>query len=857
VRGSRSRAARQVAPRRALRDSEDEGSYATSRLNGAITVDSLLADLRLALRSARSRPGLAIVAVVTLAIGIGVTTATYGAVDAVLLRPLPVRDQNTLFVARARDRSRTEPHIGVPNGVLWTVAARSRTVSAVAGYPPSIGGSPVPVSDGDRTLQLTLSPVTSNLFRVLGVTPALGRAIEPADDQSGTAAVMLSYVAWKRDFGGRLDVIGRRLMFFGLSFSIVGVSPQGFEFPAGTDLWVSDGELTRLWGFAPLPDLGYWDMVARLRPGVTPSEASAELTALVRGYDLPQLGDPAARDVELQPYANEITGDIRPGLVILAATVSLVLVAACVNVAGLLLARGLARVGELGMRSALGASRARLVRQLLTESLALALVGGAAGTAAAWAGMRIAVRAAPPTLPRLDETDLHGSVLFFASLLTLGSVLAFGLVPAFMATGRSLHGDLREHARTVRGTKWPVRRWLVVTQVVLATIVLAGTGLAARSLYGLEHVDLGFDTHHLVYAVVQSTTPGPGPADQSDFAAAQARYQNVMDQLVANLRDRSGIIAATSTHLIPFHAVGGTYGLDDHYNLEGQPLRDNVKSPTIGFDAASDDYFHVFGIPLIKGRVFTSQDDAASARVAIVSEALARQAWPGQDPLGKLIRFGNDQGQGPWRTVVGVVGDTRFRALSASRPMAFAPTRQTDYGPVLVVRTVGDPTLALPIINGELRALDDGYKVGKAITMDDVLAIALARPRFLAAGLTVLSMAAAILVAVGLFATLTNHVRERTRELGLRAALGATPRDLRSLVVREASVLVALGVAIGLVVAVLATRGLTGVLFDVRAGDPLSLAAALVCMFAIAVGAALLPARRASRVDPSTALRDE
>ena len=816
---------------------------------------SALADVRFALRSARARPGLAIASVITLALGIGVTTATYGAVEAVLLRPLPVRDQNALFVVRAQDRARTDPHVGVPNGVLWLFAARSRTVAAVAGFPPTVGASPVPVDDGDRTVPLTLSPVTGNLFQVLGVTPALGRTLEPTDDESSAGSVVLSYAAWNRVFGGRSDVLGRRLTFFGVSFSVVGVAPQGFEFPAGTDIWVSDGQLNHLWGFSPLPDLGYWDLIVRLRGGIPVAQARSELTRLLRGYDSPQLGDSAARGVALDPYLTEIVGESRPGLVVLAVTVSLVLAAACVNVAGLLLARGLGRVGELATRAALGASRWQLVRLLLTENFALAIAGGAGGTVLAWLGMRIAVRAAPPSLARFDEIGLNPTVVLFAVGLIAASVVVFGLAPALLTARTDLQTELRAHARALDGSNWPVRRWLVMAQVGLATVVLVGTGLAARSLYGLEHVDLGFDPQHLLYVIIQSTGSGPGPGDQANFAAAEVRYQSLMEQLTANLGHRPGIVGATTTHLIPFHAVGGTYGLDDHYNVEGQPLRDNVRSPTIGFDAASDNYFRMLGIPLVKGRAFTPEDNASATSVAIVSTALARKAWPGEDPIGKLIRLGNDQGQGPWRTVVGVVGDMHLRSLAVPRPMAFAPVQQTDYGPVLVVRTTGDPSAALPAIRHELHALDDGYETGRAITMDEVLDIALARSRFLAAGLTVLSIAAAALVAIGLFGALVNHVRERNRELGLRAALGATPGNLHALVLREALVVVAVGALAGLLVAVLAARALHAVLFDVRPADPWSLTAALACVLVVAVCAALVPARRASRADPLTAMR--
>jgi predicted permease len=820
-------------------------------------MDALLHDIRSALRTTRRHPGFAAAVVLTVALGIAVLGAAFGAVHAVLLRPLPVRDQGRLVVIRAEDRSRSsDPHLGVPNGVLWDASARSRTVTELAGVPPLIGASPFAVHDGDRTIQLAVTPVTSNLFHVLGVTPALGRTLEPADDRSSGPVVVMSYRAWRRDFDARADIVGRVLQLPMGTFTVVGITPEGFDYPKGTDIWLSDAQLDYLVGFTPRADQGYWDLVGRLGPRATIEQARSELTALLQDYESPFLGDPASRLATIQPYVDVITGDLKPALLILWAAGALVLLIACANVSSLLLARELVRESELAIRSALGAGRARLLRLLTIESLVLGLVGGASGALLAALLLRAAVVLAPPGLARFDELQLRPAVLAFVLALTVGVAIVCGLISAPRTTHGGLERTLRAGSRALgdaRGGR--ARRWLVVAQVALAAVVLVGAGLAVRSLARLQRVDLGFEREHLLYAVVERLDPGS--TMPSDIQAARARYRTVMAELAERLRHVPGIVGAAPTDMIPFRVVGGTYGLDDHYNVEGQALREGLKSPLVGFDVASEDYFRIMGIPLFHGRAFTSEDHVSAPRVAIVSEAMARQAWPGQNPVGQRLRLVNDRGYGAWRTVVGVVGDTRSRDLGTIRPTVYIPLAQADPGPVLAIRTTGNPLQVRPIVEHTLRELDSGYRIGKAISIGQVLDVALAQPRFLAAVLATLSLTAVLLAAVGLYGVLALLVRQRTHEIGVRLALGAAPAAVRALVVRQSILLAGTGISAGLLVSLASTRVLRALLFEISPTDPLTLVGVMALLLTVALLAAWVPAMRASRVDPMIALRAE
>jgi putative ABC transport system permease protein len=825
--------------------------------NGANTIAfnwQFWQDVRVAARSMLVRPSVPWTVVLTLGLAIAITTAVFGALDAVVLRPMPVREQTRLVVLRGREVTRTDQNMSVPNGILTEFSARSRAIAGVAGVSPTAGASPFPVGDGDRTLQLAVTPVTTNLLTVLGVVPVTGRLLDSVNAQ-GAPVLVLSHTAWLRDFGGAPDIVGRRLSLFGMSFTVAGVLPDGFEYPASTDVWISAEQLARAWGRAMGPDDGAWTVVARLRAGASAEEARDDFRRILRQYQSPELGDSSARDATIRPFTDEVLGSIRPTLTILFGAVALLLVSACANVAGLMLARGLRRAGEFATRSALGASRRDMLRQLLAESVVLAagvtVVGAAGGALLLYAALGMA----PPHLPRFDHVRFDIPTVLFATVLGLGCATIVGLVPAYLVTSRyDIASVLRSAGSVGRPGRigWG-RQCLTVAQIGLAVAVLAGAALVGDALVRLSRVDLGFESHRLLYVIVERHTTGGA---QADFAVEQARYREVMDGLVERLRGQPGIVGATPTFSIPFDVVGGTYGIDNHYNVEGQALHDNLKSPAVGYDAAADNYFDVLGIPLRRGRVFAPEDNAGSPRVAIVSEAMARAAWPGQDPIGKRVRLGNEMGQGPWRTVVGVVGDRRDRRLAAVRPIAYIPIRQAQPGAVLIIRTTGDPRLALPTVTRVLHDFDDGYRIGRAITIGEVLDVALAVPRFLTSGLAVLAAIITIVAAVGISAILSLLVRDRMREIGIRAAFGATGADIAALIVPESARLVVAGLVVGLILTIISGIILRALVTSLTSVSLLPVAlAATVVMIVIAAIATAIPTVRAMRVAPAEPLR--
>ena len=816
---------------------------------------SLREDLAYAARLLRREYGFTTAVALTLAVGVGLTTATFAILNGVLLRPLPVSEQERLLVLSAENRAQTSPHIGLPNGALWSLGQESRSFSDVAGVPAVGAASPLTVRDGERSISMAVTFASGNLFKTLGVRPLLGRTLEPDDDRSGTAlALVLSYRAWRRDFGAQPDVVGRTVRLPMGGFTVVGVAPEGLDFPRGTDVWLATAQLLRHLGFEPGQEGGYWDLVGRLKPGVTLGQAAAEFSAFLHNYQSPRFGAPASRVAVVRRFTDVIVGDLRTGLLIVFAAVILLLLIACTNIAGLLLTRGLTRMSELAIRSALGADHKRLATQLLTENLVLGVAGGMLGLVVAAVALRACVTLAPPGLPRFDEIRFDLAALGFALALTCGSMLLFGVAPAFRtvrsAIGVLLRGSAYGAIDLVTGR---IRQLLVVVQVALAVMELSSAGILVRSLAHLQHSDLGFKADQFLFVVVQALESGG-----SDMEAATTRHLAVLETLQERLPRTPGIVSATASYLLPFSVVGGTTGLDQQYRLEGQSTGDALKNPIVSVDVASESYFRTLGIPLLRGRVFTTADIAGAPDVAVVNETMARGAWPDQDPLGKRLQVLSFGTPGRTRSVVGVVRDTRYRDVRAVLPTVYVPLHQTSALPAVVaVRTVGDPQRTLPTVKSVLTSFDGGYTIGKAFSIEDLRSLALVRPRFLAAVLAVLACAAAVLAGVGLFSVLSFHVRHRSRELGVRMSLGASPSELRNFVLRRALRIGATGGVVGLLAALASTRVLRAFLFDISPTDPLTLAGVVVFLLALSGLAAYVPAMRASRLDPAAVLRAE
>ena len=801
---------------------------------------SLLQYVRVGARSLRRSPGFSLTAILTLALGIGLATAVFAVADALLLRRLPVVDQGRLVVLAGES----------PDGRIsdWPLAlddAReftrgSRALARVA-FVAREGATPLAVRDGDRISRLNRALVSGDFFTVLGARPVLGRALQPEDDAPGAAPVLvLSHRAWQDRYGGAADVLGRRVVLHqdGRTYTIVGVMPPGLGYPRGVDAWgpvLAD----RREGGVPLL------IVGRLTSSGTAAAARAELTAFYRRDGAPAF----QRDLRgvARPLPALVLGDTRPAVLAFAAASALLLLITCVNVATLLLVRGLARVREVAVRTALGAARRSVIAQLLTENALLALVGGAFGAAVAAVAVRGFVAAAPAGTPRLDEIHVNATVLAGAVGITAVAMLLFGLAPAVLAS----RGDAREVLRSGMRQSASSRsrraaEGLVAAQVALATLVLSAAALVGGSLRNLEHVELAFTPSHLLVVELALRS------DEYDSAPKQIA---LLERLVPALQATPGVRAVSPVVAVPF---SGAQGWDSRPAREGQPAEEAAANPVLNMELVSPSYFTTFELPVLRGRAFTDADRNGAPRVVILSESAARYYWPGRDPVGERVTMGRSAAS--TLTVVGVVPDTRYRDLREARPTIYFPLAQSffPFAPTtLAIRTSRPPSQVVPALRRVLAETAPGVALASAAPFDTFLDGPLAQPRLNAMLLGVFAGAAVVLAAVGLFAVMATMVRQRTRELGIRMALGATAGEIGRLVLRRGMALAAAGMTLGLLCAVAANRALAGLLFGISPTDAPTLAGVALGLLVVAALASFVPARTSSRIEPAVTLRAE
>ena len=751
---------------------------------------------------------------------------------------LPVHDEKALILPRPVDRGGVQVDPSFRD--VADFARTSRTMSGVAAV-WHYGARPATLLDGERSLVLQAVQVSPNYFDVLGARPAVGRLLRPEDGVRGAPRVLvIGYAAWKREFGGDAGVIGRRLVegYTRWSYTIVGVAPPGLDYPSGVELWgpvppESDGVLV--------------ETVARLAPGATLGSARAEFFQFMRGVEPTRGATSTLLSAEIRPFTEQIIGDARPVLTVLAAAVALLLLIACVNVGNLLLLRSLSRGRELAVRRAVGASYGDLVRHLFVESLLLGAAGGVIGTALAAALLRILLVAAPGQLPRMEMIQVAGMPLAATTAITSLAVLLFGLGTALSAARADVGSMLRSDARSGRETRGRarVRRALVAAQVALALVMLSGAGLLIRSLQRLEHIDLGYAPEHVGLFVIAY------PALKYDTLPKVLGLGNV---LVPRLRAVPGVSALSPMIGPPFM---GRNLFIIKLATESQTNAEAATNPFVPWEVAGADFFKTFGIPLLRGRAFTDADREGAPRVAIVTEALARRLWPNEEPIGKRVRSPYEGPTARPITVVGMVGDTHYRALRDPTPVIYFPWQQLFWSGYVAVRTTVPFARVLPALEREMHAVEPQLVVWRAQPLDELLAGPLARPRLSTFLLSGFGAVALLLAAMALYGILASAVRERTREMGVRLALGASPERLRRGVLAEAMGMTLGGAVVGLVGA-LAMSGLVGsLLFEVRPTDPLALAAACVVLLVVALGAAYLPARRVTRIDPARALRED
>jgi predicted permease len=804
----------------------------------SLRFDLLARDLRIAIRGLRRSPTFAAATVLTLTIGIGMAVAIFTVFRVVLVERLPVVDQDRVVVLWTENNNGTEFTAG--KHVLDAFRRETRTLHDVAGV-VHWGATPYPLTDGSRTLLLQQAIVGGNFFDVLGARPALGRLLtrddeiggrfQPPSFSSAPHAMVLSYATWQREFGGDSAVIGRRVTdpYAQWTYTIVGVAPPGLDYPRGVSEWVPIGRDATPSVLA----------IGRLRPDVSPDAARAEYLAAMRRLE------PRAtfRGAVVHTLTDEVLGNARPAIVILTAAAGLLLLVACINVGNLLLLRATERGREIAIRRAIGASFGDVVRQLMVESLVLAVAGGLLGLGCAAALLRVLLALAPAELPRADAIGVSGAPVLAAIAVTTLALLAFGLAPALVAARADTTKGLRPDSRAGQESRGRrrARELLVVSQAALAVIMVSGAGLLGRSLARLQRLDLGLEASHLAFFAVAL------PASIDDTAD---RFFPLGDALFPRLRAVPGIAAATPVIIPPF--IGANVW-QRPFQAEGQSPSEARDNPAIAMEAGNADYFRTLGIPLLRGSGFSSVADPGGPLEAVVSESVARRLWPGVDPIGKRIQYDSTG----WRTVVGVTPDLHFRTLRDATPTVVLRWRQNFWQGNVAVRTTRDFASVLPAIRRAVHDIEPRATVWQAQTMDDFLAGPLAQPRTSALLLAAFGVVALLLAAVGLYGVMAALVRQQTREIGVRIALGATPARLRRDVLARALGVVAIGAALGLVGALVTTRLYGALLFEVSPTDPGALVGACVLLIGVGLAAAYLPARRATRVDPALALRAE
>jgi putative ABC transport system permease protein len=807
-------------------------------------------DIRYGIRMLLKAPSVSIVATIALALGIGANTAIFSVVNSVLLRPLPFANSEALMNIWETDtvRGSQRGSASYPNFADWR--DQNHSFERMSSYHTN---DFILTGRGDST-RLQGAVVNADLFPLLGVTPAIGRGFLPDEDKPGESGrvVVLSQQLFQSRFGADPNVVNQSMVLDGKPYTIVGVMPQAFQFPIQNEpveLWTTvaiDRE-----GKEPITEergAHYMNVIGRLKPGVTKAQAQAEMTSISARLEQQYPDKDLHKSSAVEPTLEALVGDIRPALLILLGAVGCVLLIACANVANLLLARAMTRHREMAIRSALGASRMRVIRQLLTESVLLSLTGGALGLVLAVWWSDLLVSLGKQNIPRALQVGLDWRVLTFTLGVSLLTGIVFGLVPAIHSSKTELTESLKDGTRGAGegARRNSIRGVLVVSELAIAVVLLVGAGLLIQSLWRLRSVNPGFPSQNLLTFVVGIPEVKYPVEKQDKF------YRD----LEARLQTLPGVTSAGA--VVPLPLSNDLFRIS--FETEGRPLaKGNL--PSADFFLVSDDYFKTLGVSMVKGREFTQRDDMNAPGVIIVNQSFAKQYFPGEDPLGKRIKPGISTGEKKpdWREIVGVVADVRNRNLSSElRPGYFVPQAQLPFNQMtMVIRTTNDPHSLITAVQNEVHAMDREVPVFNIKTMDEYISATVAAPRFNATLLMIFAAVALVLTIVGLYGVMSYSVAQRTNEIGIRMALGAQTRDVLRLIVAQGFKLVLVGLALGLVGALALTKIIASLLFGVTAKDPLTFAAVAVLLALVALLACYLPARRAARLDPLNALRYE
>jgi len=802
---------------------------------------NFLADLRYGIRRLLKSPGFALVAVVALGLGIGANTAIFSLVDRVLIRPMPYADPDRL-VTLWEDASyinfpRNTP--SVANFEDWK--KQNQVFTGLAGSRDRAGSL-----TGDGPPEMVLGgAVTINLFEVLGVQPILGRAFTEDDDRPGVNVIILSYGLWQSRYGAEPGVIGRSILMNDAKTTIIGVMPPGFTLPKRKTQFLSPAQFTPQMLNNRRQHL--LAVIARLKPGITLARAQSDMTAIAGRLAQQYPETNRQLGAVVVPLKDQIVGNTGTALLVLLAAAGCVLLIACANVANLLLAKAAAREREMAIRTAMGAARGRLIIQMITESVMLALAGGVLGLLLARLSMRVLVALIPTGLPGASELSIDGRLLAFTLGISLLTGIVFGIAPAFETTSLEVSEKLKEGGRAgVSGKRRRFRDALVVAEVALALILLVSAGLLLQTLRNLHAIDAGFNPENIL--TMSTRLPSPKYADPSKRVA-------YFEAVVQKIRGLPGVVSAGFTSNLPFTSQG--YTAD--FSIEGRPFAPGTSQNAL-YREVTKDYLQALRVHLLEGRLFGSDDRANSLPVVIINETFKKQFWANESPLGKRVQTSGDNT--PYQTIVGVVADVRERGLELDmKPAVYLPVVQLPFGwnnpHQLAIRTAMDPHAIAKAAREAIWAVDRDQPIADVRTMDDIVDLEVANHKQQTALLGVFAALALVLASLGIYGVLSYAVTQRTREIGVRVALGASISDVTRMVVGHGIALTMLGIAIGTGVALAVTRSMTKLLVGVQAADPAIYAAVALLLSIVALVACYVPAARAARVDPMVALREE
>jgi putative ABC transport system permease protein len=809
-------------------------------------MDTLIQDLRFGIRMLLQKPGFTIVALIALALGIGANTAIFSVVNTILIRPLPYTESDKLvwiWEENPASDIKREPASG-PNFTDWK--NQNSVFENMTGFTKY---NPILTESGEPE-RITGTIVSSSFFDVLKAQAAMGRTFLPEEDQKGKdKVVVLSQGLWQRRFGADPKILGNSIKLNGNSFTVVGIMPPSFENPlpgeqTKAELWVPIGfDLTKMGRRGD-----FLNVIGRLKPGISIEQARAELKTIAGRLEQQYQSTNAGWSVTVLSLHERFVGDVKPALIVILGAVGFLLLIACANVANLLLSRATARQKEIAIRNALGAGRSRIIRQLLTESLILSIAGGAIGLLLALWGVEALVAFSPGNIPRIDKVTLDNRVLGFTLGISFLTGVLFGLIPALHASRSDLNEALKEGGRSsTEGIKRnKIRNMLVVSEIALALVLLIGSGLMVKSFLKLQQVNPGFNPDNLL--TMQFTLPR---SKYKETHQLQAFYQ----QLIEKVKSVPGIQNAAVVGTVPLSGGGDVLS----FNIEGRPLPPLDKGLDSESQVISSEYFSTMGIKLLKGRYFTEQDTKDSQKVAIINEAMAKRYWPGEDPIGKRITQDDPLNTTNWLSIVGIVEDVKHNTLDeVTYPQMYEIyTQRVKPNLCLVAKTTGDPLNLASAIRGEVQSLDKDQPLYNVKSMESLLSSSIAGHRFNTFLIGIFAAIALILTAVGIYGVISYSVNQRTNEIGIRMALGAQQNDVFKLIVGQGLKLALLGVAIGLAGAFTLTRVLYSLLFGVSTTDLITFTVVPIIIVAVALIASFIPARRATKVDPTIALRYE